>query len=593
NMAYQKTFTLEQVLENLDQDDQEDFESDTESSSSDEEQLPWCVRKQRKPQAPCTSKASAGPTSKSPPPPQSLSSGARVTRSRVGLKSSSAAIQHASKLRKVTQKRSRFAVHSEQQMDKWHNLSDKDEAPPMHSFAPKWPPGPQLITDELYSPIQLFQLFFSHRVVLVIIANTNAHAEKLSISGKKFNWETLTLDEFNSYLSLIIYMGLVKVKELSDYWSKRLGYDFNFPPSVMSQDRFLSISWALHLCDLKGDEENQQKKGTEEYDPLLQNKHVSIDERMVATKSRIGLKQYMKAKPTKCGFKLFVLAELLSGYTWDFSVYEEKRATHSDKGLSYDSLMSLLDFPLLGTGYKLYVDNFYTSPELFKDLAGLQRGACGTIRTTRKGFSKARENDMAKKAEGGTIRWLKEPLLVKWMDTREVVMCSSINTAYEGDTVNRRVKVDQCQWTRKTIPIPGSVLEYNKYMEEVDQSDALISYYNVLHKTRKWYKKLFQHLLDIAIVNAFILHKEQMMAKCLLPLTQKAFREKHMKELLEAAQPETTPQQPSQMCMPAYLQEDATKGCKRCVRCHTKTPVYCTKCNVSLCFVPSRNCFQD
>uniref|UniRef100_A0A8C2BRA3 PiggyBac transposable element-derived protein domain-containing protein n=1 Tax=Cyprinus carpio TaxID=7962 RepID=A0A8C2BRA3_CYPCA len=504
--------------------------------------------KQRKPQAPCTSKASAGPTSKSPPPPQSLSSGVRVTRSRL------------------------------------HNLSDKDEAPPMHSFAPKWPPGPQLITDELYSPIQLFQLFFSHRVVLEIIANTNAHAEKLSISGKKFNWETLTLDEFNSYLSLIIYMGILKVKELSDYWSKRLGYDFNFPPTVMSQDRFLSISWALHLCDLKGDEENQQKKGTEEYDPLLQNKaslqrphhclqknyqpnqHVSIDERMVA-------------KPTKWGFKLFVLAELHSGYTWDFSVYEEKRATHSDKGLS--------------TGYKLYVDNFYTSPELFKDLAGLQTGACGTIRTTRKGFSKARENDMAKKAEGGTIRWLKEPLFVKWMDTREVVMCSSINTAYEGDTVNRRVKVDQCQWTRKTIPIPGSVLEYNKYMGGVDQSDALIGYYNVLHKTRKWYKKLFQHLLDIAIVNAFILHKEQMMAKCLLPLTQKAFREKLMKELLEGAQPETTPQQPSQMCMPAYLQEDATKGCKRCVRCHTKTPVYCTKCNVSLCFVPSRNCFQD
>uniref|UniRef100_A0A8C1Z8P1 PiggyBac transposable element-derived protein domain-containing protein n=1 Tax=Cyprinus carpio TaxID=7962 RepID=A0A8C1Z8P1_CYPCA len=478
--------------------------------------------KQRKPQAPCTSKASAGPTSKSPPPPQSLSS--------------------------VTQKRSRFAVHSEQQMNKWYNLSDEDEALPMHSFAPKRPPGPH-ITDELYSSIQLFQLFFSNHVVLEIIANTNAHAEKLSISGKKFKWETLTLDEFNSYLSLIIYMGLVKVKELSDYWSKRLGYDFNFPPSVMSWERFLSISWPL-------------------YNDLIT--HVSNDERMVAAKSRIGLKQYMKARPTKLGFKLFVLADSHSGYTWNFSVYEGKRATHSDKWLSYDSVMSLLDFPLLGTGYKLYVDNFYTSPELFKDLAGLQTGACGTIRTTRKGFPKAMENYMPQKAERGTIRLLRKDglLFVKWMDTREVVMCSSINTAYEGDTVNRRVKVDQCQWTRKTIPIPGSVLEYNKYMGGVDQADALIGYYNVLHKTRKRYKKLFQHLLDIAIVN------------CLLPLTQKAFREKHMKELLEAAQPETTPQQPSQMCMPAYLQEDATKGCKRCVRCHTKTPVYCTKCNV-------------
>lgn len=55
----------------------------------------------------------------------------------------------------------------------------------MPSFAPKQPPGPQLITDELYSPIQLFQLFFSNSVVLEIIANTNAYGEKMSNSGEK------------------------------------------------------------------------------------------------------------------------------------------------------------------------------------------------------------------------------------------------------------------------------------------------------------------------------------------------------------------------------------------------------------------------
>ena len=40
-------------------------------------------------------------------------------------------------------------------------------------------------------------------------------------------------------------------------------------------------------------------------------------------------------------------------------------------------------------GYKVYMDRYYTSPELFADLKALNIGACGTIQWSRlKGMNK-------------------------------------------------------------------------------------------------------------------------------------------------------------------------------------------------------------
>ena len=99
------------------------------------------------------------------------------------------------------------------------------------------------------------------------------------------------------------------------------------------------------------------------YQPL---KELSIDERMVKSKARTHLRQYIRNKPTKWGFKYWVLADA-SGYTVDFNLYCGRKGTQqiSPNGLSFDVVMELVS-PYHYQGYQVFTDNFYTSPKLFE-----------------------------------------------------------------------------------------------------------------------------------------------------------------------------------------------------------------------------------
>ncbi|XP_060788789.1 piggyBac transposable element-derived protein 4-like [Neoarius graeffei] len=521
--------------------------------------------------------------------------------------------------------RKRARPQAKQHPLSWKTEGDADITPPPLQFLPAREPGVQLRAEDNHTPLDLFKIFVSEDAVETLCHNTNKQAARSIARGAKYRWVDVGVAEFYRFFGLIFYMGMVKMKQVNDYWRRHSIFTLPFPAQAITRDRFRTIFWNVHMSDPDKNRENDAKKGTSAHDKLfcvkplmytIQNackafyhprRNLSVDERMVASRGHT-IRQYMKDKPTKWGFKLFVLADSSNGYTSDFSVYTGKNNFPTGHGLSYDSVMSLTNRGYLGSGYHMYMDNFYTSPKLFKDLYAAKFGACGTYRESRRDCPHSNLNALTKHSPRGTIRWIRDgPVVcVKWMDTQEVSVCSTIHAAYTGDVVQRRVKSRKGVWSTQSVPCPKPVVEYNKYMGGVDLSDQLIQYFTAQHKTVKWYKKLFLHFLDVAATNAFILHKELMQNMQKERMSQKQFMEELTAQLcgvpLTFQPPKAPVQTAGETHMPVCgieLSADgkrAADGRRACVYCRrqgrkTKTLWKCDTCIVYLCFQQDRNCF--
>lgn len=80
---------------------------------------------------------------------------------------------------------------------------------------------------------------------------------------------------------------------------------------------------------------------------------------------------------------------------------------------------------------------------------------------------------------------------------------------------------------------PYCVDQYNTFMGGVDRSDQLLSYYGFAHRTVKWWKRLFFHLLDVAVCNSYTLYTQSTQNK---KLTHKEYRVSLAKAFLQQSE---------------------------------------------------------
>ena len=198
-------------------------------------------------------------------------------------------------------------------------------------------------------------------------------------------------------------------------------------------------------------------------------------------------------------------------------------------GLTYAVVLKLLE-GLENKGHHLYCDNYYSSPTLFTDLRRLGFGACGTVRLNRRGLPEAIKSQS--RMNKGDVQSVTENglLSMKWMDKRAVTMISTIHEDSMVSTPRRSRFADH---GREVVQKPQCVVEYNHNMGGVDLSDQMVTYYSFSHRTVKWWRRVFFHLIDTTTVNAYTLYTESTQSS--RKLTHINFRIELAKGLLQQA----------------------------------------------------------
>ena len=341
-------------------------------------------------------------------------------------------------------------------------------------------------------------------------------------------------------------MGMTRKSNMSRYWTRSNVTETPFFGKYMSKNSFQLLLSNVHL----NDNSQQPRRNSPGFDPLFKirpfvdlcidkfrtiyrpNKNLAVDEGGCPWKGRLSFRTYNPQKPNKFNIKLYIISESDSGYISTFDIYCGKynRFDCSLGAKPIDILCTKTTKTVLGLmercnlldkGYNIYMDNYYSSPELFGELYLRDSFACGTVRKNRKGLPCAVTEANLKKGDG-VFRRNGPILAIRWCDKRAVYMLSTI---HQADMLEVK------KWGEPLGKIfkPRAIQEYISRMKAVDLGDQMMSYHCFVRRSLKWYRKLWIHLINMQLLNAYILFKKYSGTK----MTNEQFRESIVQSLVE------------------------------------------------------------
>ena len=316
---------------------------------------------------------------------------------------------------------------------------------------------------------------------------------------------------------------------------------------------------------------------------------------------------------------MFLLAGGTSGICYDFIFYTGKADT-SQYGFCTDVVLELCQTVPFMINHKVYFDNYFTTIRLQVELMKLGIFAVGTVRRNRLPDLAMKDDKCLSKEGRGSMDH-------RVADVDGVELC--VTRWYGNNTVNCLSTLYGCESTdfvkrwsakeKKNIQVkrPSVIQAYNEYMGGVDLMDMLISLYRINIRSKKYYIKIIFHLIDLSIVNAWLLyrrhcHQSRVPKKDILSLLQ--FRVEVAEALLRPAVPKPPVQRgrptarlsskkprPAPIPLPSpnirfdrfdHWPAPTNKGRCRYPGCNGRSTILCSKCKLRLCLNAKNNCFK-
>jgi len=453
---------------------------------------------------------------------------------------------------------------------------------------------------------KFFELIFSKKIWNHVCLQTNLYAQQRIQDNPDPEWKELTVPELKAWIGCLLAMGLVKLPNIKMYWDST--WKLSLVANRFTRDRFLSIKKYLHLADNQslGDQQGSNPDRIKKIRPLLNllvgnfkanyrpGRYLTADEDICKFKGRHHLKQYLRAKIIKWGYKIWKLCDAETAYVLDLDVYGGKKSENSSP---YDAVMNLMT-DYLDKHHVVVMDNYFTSVPLFTDLLERQTYACGTLRVNRK-YLPSEFKGKKKMEPGDSCYWQKDNFVATlWQDKRTVRFLSTCCAPEGDDTVVRRRNSSDPQ----RLPCPPVVKIYAQYMGGVDRSDRMVRTYSVSRKSKKWWYRLFYYLLDTSLANSFILyqlspnHDELSELDYLKQLALELISTKSGEEEVQPhpQRKKTKVAIPPRMTAGNHWPKKAKKQrlCQQCARSGKKnrrSTYICKACNVHLCI---DSCFE-